>query len=232
LEEYQDILLGATKEITKIGKRQTLLFSARCSPSVEEFAPTLLSQDFALLLNPVPFRRIDFNFFQVSTDSEKENRLLNWINSVDDLTIVFANTSTKVDFLEGLLVGQGYSVGTIHGSKTQKEVTEALRNFNLEGAPILICETWYAGAHNIPNARHVIHYDISEKMASSFAMAKGTEGRPAAVSTFIIMEKDKKNIPDLFLLVQQNDQDAPDWLADACSDYIRNAITKRPKCIH
>ena len=86
--------------------------------------------------------------------------LLDLINTVEGLTLVFVETKRGADALEDFLAGNGFPATSIHGDRSQQEREAALRSFRSGRTPILVATDVAARGLDIPHVTHVINFDL------------------------------------------------------------------------
>jgi len=95
-----------------------------------------------------------------TTKENKEDLLIDELNSRKGPVIVFTRTREGTDVLSKSLQGIGFSVSVIHGARSQGQRNQALRKFK-EGKHRILCATDVAARGiDIPTVKHVINYDL------------------------------------------------------------------------
>ena len=92
--------------------------------------------------------------------ADKRQVLLDLINTVEGLTLVFVETKRGADALEDFLCGNGFPATSIHGDRSQQEREMALRSFRSGRTPILVATDVAARGLDIPHVTHVINFDL------------------------------------------------------------------------
>jgi len=145
--------------------RQTALFSATLPKSLVEFATAGLSNPLLIRLDADTKLSEDLKnvFLSVQTES-KDSMLLyllkNVVNTLEQLTIVFAATKHHVEYLQELLKSYGFKVGYIYGSLDQEAREQAIINFRNGVWSILIVTDVASRGIDIPLLDNVINYDF------------------------------------------------------------------------
>ena len=95
-----------------------------------------------------------------SSGADKRQVLLDLINTVEGLTLVFVETKRGADALEDFLCGNGFPATSIHGDRSQQEREMALKSFRSGRTPILVATDVAARGLDIPHVTHVINFDL------------------------------------------------------------------------
>ena len=97
---------------------------------------------------------------KTSAGADKRQVLLDLINTVEGLTLVFVETKRGADALEDFLCGNGFPATSIHGDRSQQEREMALKSFRSGRTPILVATDVAARGLDIPHVTHVINFDL------------------------------------------------------------------------
>jgi superfamily II DNA/RNA helicase len=92
--------------------------------------------------------------------ADKRQVLLDLINTVEGLTLVFVETKRGADALEDFLCGNSFPATSIHGDRSQQEREMALKSFRSGRTPILVATDVAARELDIPHVTHVINFDL------------------------------------------------------------------------
>jgi len=147
-------------------KRQTLLFSATMSPSVESLARSTMTQPKLIEANPrgrAP-RVIEQTAYSVAQEN-KTALLLDLLESDPkqeslDKVLVFTRTRRGSERLSHILKARNHSVNRIHADRSQPQREEALRDFREGRARVLIATDIAARGLDVDAVSHVINYDV------------------------------------------------------------------------
>ena len=163
-EDQAEEIDGAGLEAGAQGTRyrMTYMFSATMPPSVERLARKYLRNP--AVVNIGSAGKTSDLIKQVvvwTTKNEKETQLeLTLSRFPDTQAIVFANTKRSVDAVCSLCQKFGYSVGTIHGSKSQDQREEALRGFKAGQYDILVATDVAGRGIDVKNIDLVVNYEL------------------------------------------------------------------------
>ena len=142
-------------------KRQTMLFSATLPPKVRSLANKYLQNPIQINVGRVslPVASIKQSAVKVAV-KDKDDRILDELNSRTGSVIVFLRTKRRTDFLAKHLKSYGHQVDLIHGGRTQGQRNKAIQSFR-EGRSRILCATDVAARGiDIPQVEHVINFDL------------------------------------------------------------------------
>ena len=86
-------------------------------------------------------------------EEDKKDVLMEVINAIEGLTLIFVETKRAADQLEEFLYRSGYPATSIHGDRTQREREAALESFRSGRTPILVATDVAARGLDISQAR-------------------------------------------------------------------------------
>ncbi|KAJ1927191.1 RNA-dependent ATPase [Tieghemiomyces parasiticus] len=145
--------------------RQTVMFSATWPESIRKLAHDFLAPDAVKITIGSDNLSVNHDVTQVVEVLEPfgKNRRLEAIlrkyhESRTNRILIFALYKKEADRLEQMLRQRGYTVGSIHGDKPQKERLEALNAFRDGSFPLLVATDVAARGLDIPNVEYVINY--------------------------------------------------------------------------
>ncbi|KAK4534370.1 hypothetical protein CDCA_CDCA01G0395 [Cyanidium caldarium] len=196
------------------GQRQTLMFSATFPREIQRLAADFLHAYIFLTVGRVGsttdfiLQRIEF-----CEDHLKREMLLDLLNSIQGLTLVFVDTKRAADALEDWLLRQGYAAASIHGDRTQREREDSLASFRSGKTPILVATDVAARGLDIPNVTHVINYELPSTI-DDYVHRIGRTGRAGnqGIATAFVNEKNRGVVRELIELLQEAGQEVPGWL--------------------
>ncbi|MEI4486016.1 DEAD/DEAH box helicase [Frigidibacter sp. MR17.14] len=142
--------------------RQTLLFSATMPKLMEELADTYLTEPVRVAVNPPgkAAEKIDQGVHFVN-QGDKAKLLAEYVGRhPGELSIVFGRTKHGSEKLSRLMESWGFSVGAIHGNKSQNQRERALQAFRSGEIEVLIATDVAARGLDIPDVKHVYNYDL------------------------------------------------------------------------
>eukprot|EP01090_Pellita_catalonica_P020801 TRINITY_DN75_c0_g1_i1.p1 TRINITY_DN75_c0_g1~~TRINITY_DN75_c0_g1_i1.p1 ORF type:complete len:622 (-),score=120.37 TRINITY_DN75_c0_g1_i1:119-1984(-) len=199
-----------------IDGRLTMMFSATWPSDIQRLAADFLDNYIFLRVGRVN-STTDFICQKVIPVEEhaKEETLLELLQTVKGLTLVFVETKRSADMLDNSLYDRGFPSTSIHGDRSQREREAALLSFKRGKTPILVATDVAARGLDIPNVLHVINYDMPNNI-ESYIHRIGRTGRAgnSGLATAFVNQGNGNVIPDLLVALRDHDQEVPGWLED------------------
>eukprot|EP00177_Eucheuma_denticulatum_P005042 GFKZ01009178.1.p1 GENE.GFKZ01009178.1~~GFKZ01009178.1.p1 ORF type:complete len:577 (+),score=84.90 GFKZ01009178.1:779-2509(+) len=210
------------------GERQTLMFSATFPKEIQQLASDFLIDYIFLAVGRVGSttefiqQRVEY-----CEESSKRDMVLNLLNTIPGLTLVFVETKRGADALEDFLIRQQYPATSIHGDRSQQEREEALRSFRSGRTPIMVATDVAARGLDIPNVTHVINFDLPNEI-DDYVHRIGRTGRAgnSGLATALINEKNRNIVRDLVDLLSEAGQEVPPFLTEM-SRYVSSSGGRR-----
>jgi len=211
------------------GKRQTLMFSATFPKPIQKLAGDFLHDYIFLRVGRVG-STTDFitqHLLWVEEEDKKET-LLQTLDQVEGLTLVFVETKKAADQLEEFLYRRGYPATSIHGDRTQREREMALESFRTGRTPILVATDVAARGLDIASVAHVINYDLPNDI-DDYVHRIGRTGRAGntGIATAFYNEKNRNICRDLVELLEKSAQNVPPWLLQMANEQARSSGSRR-----
>jgi len=147
-------------------KRQTLLFSATMSPTIESLARSTMKQPQLVEVSPRgrAAKMVEQTAYSVSLEN-KTALLLNLLeqeNANESLAkvLVFTRTRHGSERLSHLLKARNHKVNRIHADRSQPQREAALRDFRDGHTRVLVATDIAARGLDVDAVSHVINYDV------------------------------------------------------------------------
>lgn len=145
-------------------KRQTLLFSATMSSSIEQLARSTM-KDPKLIEVSTRGRAatmVEQTAYQVAAESKTAllMALLEKETEPFERVLVFTRTRRGAERLSHILKARDHSVNRIHADRTQPQREAALRAFRTGDARVLVATDIAARGLDVDSVSHVINYDV------------------------------------------------------------------------
>ena len=147
-------------------KRQTLLFSATMSSSIESLARSTMTQPKLVEVNPRgrAAEMIEQTAYSVA-QSHKTALLLDLLEREHhqeslEKVLVFTRTRRGSERLSHILKARNHSVNRIHADRSQPQREAALREFRDGRARVLVATDIAARGLDVDAVSHVINYDV------------------------------------------------------------------------
>ena len=204
------------RDMPPCGERQTMLFSATFPREIQRMASDFLDDYVFLTVGRVGSSHalITQTVERVNSYHEKSEMLLDLVEAVPGLTLVFVETKRGADQLEDFLYSKGKPATSIHGDRTQQEREAALRSFRAGKTPILVATDVAARGLDIPHVTHVINFDLPSDI-DDYTHRIGRTGRAGkkGQATALFLESKDGNIArSLMELMSEANQEVPTWL--------------------
>jgi len=203
------------RDLTPVGQRQTVMFSATFPKEIQRLAGDFLAPGYLFLSVGRVGSSTDLisQHVEYVRSEEKPSVLLDLLQSVSGRTLVFVQTKKTCDWLEMHLRKGGFTAMAIHGDRQQTERDAALKSFKKADSPIMVATDVAARGLDIPNVAHVINYDLPGDI-DDYTHRIGRTGRAGKTghATALFCERDTGLAPKLVELMRESNQDVPGWL--------------------
>ena len=144
-------------------KRQTLLFSATMSPTIESLARSTMKQPKLIEVNQRGHaaQMVDQTVYSVSLQN-KTAVLLDLLEQESALekVLVFTRTRRGSERLSHILKARNHSVNRIHADRSQSQRESALRDFREGHTRVLVATDIAARGLDVDAVSHVINFDV------------------------------------------------------------------------
>ncbi|ONH78426.1 ATP-dependent RNA helicase DED1 [Saccharomyces cerevisiae] len=205
-------------DMTPVGERQTLMFSATFPADIQHLARDFLSDYIFLSVGRVgsTSENITQKVLYVE-NQDKKSALLDLLSaSTDGLTLIFVETKRMADQLTDFLIMQNFRATAIHGDRTQSERERALAAFRSGAATLLVATAVAARGLDIPNVTHVINYDLPSDV-DDYVHRIGRTGRAGntGLATAFFNSENSNIVKGLHEILTEANQEVPSFLKDA-----------------
>ena len=212
LDEADRMLdMGFIHDIKKIiaklpHKRQSLFFSATMGPKVNQLAKSLLKNPIHVEITPsaTTVERIKQCLFFV--DQHQKPKLLLDLLKEKHLTsiLIFTRTKHRANKLATFLNKNNILSDAIHGNKSQKARTRAIKNFKKGKVKVLVATDIAARGIDIDNISHVINFELPNE-SESYVHRIGRTARAGTDGTaYSFCAADERNyLRDIEKLIKQ-----------------------------
>ncbi len=187
LDEADHMLdMGFIHALRRIAKhiptrRQTLMFSATMPKDIAELAQTYLRDPVTVQVSPPgkPADRISQGVHFIPM-GDKARLLEDYLKKhPGEQALVFCRTKHGADKLAKLLAQWGFSVGAIHGNRSQNQRDRILSEFRTGQLAVMVATDVAARGIDIPTVRHVYNYDLPN-VAENYVHRIGRTARAGA----------------------------------------------------
>ena len=163
--------------------RQTMLFSATLEGPVDDLARTYTanaSRFRADLPKEAEQGEVEHTFVAVQAE-DKLDRLVEHLNAIDRLALVFVRTKHGADKLARKLGKQNISAVTLHGNMSQNQRERALAHFSSGRVSTLVATDVAARGLDVDDISHVINFDPPNSTPTT-STASAAPAAPAAAA--------------------------------------------------
>jgi len=207
------------EECPSVNDRQTLMFSATFPREIQVLAQEFLKEYVFLRVGRIGSttenitQRVSF-----VEDHDKKAKLLEVLNVVDGLTLVFVETKRLADHLEEFLYTKQFPVVSIHGDRSQREREASLELFRSGKARIMVATDVAARGLDIKEIKHVVNYDFPHDI-DDYVHRIGRTGRCGAegLATAFFNDKNRSISRELIELLEESAQEVEPWLYQMAS---------------
>ncbi|MBC7420604.1 MAG: DEAD/DEAH box helicase [Bdellovibrio sp.] len=176
-----------TIQNTLRGERQTLMFSATFTQSVESIAKLFMGGGEVFIIRSekaeAPVETLKQKVLLIDRD-KKDDRLLDELNATTGGVIIFAGDQEHTTRLGKYLKEYGYSVDFIHGGLSQGARNRVIREFRAAELRIMVTTDLLARGLDVPHVELVISYDLPFQ-AEDFLHRIGRTARAGRTGTAI-----------------------------------------------
>lgn len=176
LNDYRNFVLDEVDLMVDIGfindvkyfisllptERQSLFFSATIPPKVQELLQAFVHDAVTVSVQTQPTsENVDQDIVRVMDKNKKVDQLHDLlIKNEFAKVMIFGRTKHGIEKLDKQLSLRGFSVGSIHGNRTQGQRQRILRSFKENQINILLATDVASRGLDIDNVSHVINYDL------------------------------------------------------------------------
>ena len=202
-------------ELTEVGRKQTLFFSATMAPEIERITNKFLREPAKVEVARAASTNANITqsvvMFRPSrrdrAASEKRRILRAIIDREGEACrngIIFCNRKVDVDVVAKSLKKYGYDAAPIHGDLDQSQRMKTLGEFRDGTLRFLVASDVAARGLDIPDVSHVFNFDVPSH-SEDYVHRIGRTGRAGKSGTTIMIAvpADDKNLAGVEALVQQ-----------------------------
>ena len=201
-------------ELTEVGRKQTLFFSATMAPEIERITnkflhdPAKIEVARAATANEMIAQSlVRFTPSRRDRAASEKRRILREIIDREAAAcrngIIFCNRKVDVDIVAKSLKKYGYDAAPIHGDLDQSQRMKTLGEFRDGTLRFLVASDVAARGLDIPDVSHVFNFDVPSH-AEDYVHRIGRTGRAGktGVAIMIAAPSDDKNLAAVEALVQ------------------------------
>lgn len=202
-------------------KRQSLLFSATLSGSIETLAREITNDPVRINISSFkPAEGVTQIAYRVRDDG-KLGLVLSLVDPEEmQSAIVFVSTKRGVDGLARALQKKGVKVGSMHGDRDQKEREATLADFSNNRINVIVATDVMARGIDVTGVSHVINYNVPRDL-DDYIHRIGRTARAEMKGTAITLVSPEDGRYFSVILKEMGDRieikDLPDELGDFAS---------------
>ena len=165
-KEQMGKILKFMPETIRIG-----LFSATLSDELLEISKTFMENPIKILVknNELTLQGIAQYYVNLNDDSSKYETLKDIFSSLTiSQSIIYCNSTRRVDDLEEAMLEDNFPVRKIHGKMTSEERKKTNRDFKSGSCRVLITSDLFARGIDVQQVSMVINFDIPKANSHTF----------------------------------------------------------------
>ena len=212
--------------------RQTVMTSATWPEGVRRLATKYLNEPIQLYVGTLDLRAaktVRQLLEMIQSEDQKNAILMNYIEkemTEHDKVMVFVGRKATADNLSCDLIMKNIQCQSIHGDRQQCDREEALEDFKVGRARILIATDVASRGIDVNDVTCVINYDFPRNI-EDYVHRVGRTGRAGRTGTSItyVSREDWKHAKELIEILKQGEQEVPQGLVEMAERY--EAMQKR-----
>lgn len=159
-------------------KKQTLLFSATMSKSVEKIANGYMSNPHKIVVGNINTIKKNISHVYCITRYNQKLEVLHRILDFmpEHYTIIFCKTRVETQQVSDYLIFQGFSADSLHGDLSQNQRDVVMKKFRYKNLKILVATDVAARGLDVNSLTHVIHFSLPDD-PDIFVHRSGRTGR-------------------------------------------------------
>lgn len=208
-EEQFTTILSRLNTSREFKARQTLMFTATMSPTIEKIANGYLSKPAYATIGggeeSIP--QIQQIVQYVSSEDQRFEKIKRLLNSNEAPIIIFITYKKTADWLaQKFFEETSFKVTILHGSKSQGQREHSLQQLRNGKCQIMVATNVAARGLDIPNVSLVVNFQISKSL-DDYVHRIGRTGRAGKKGTAVTFLGDDENIDivrELYKYVEVN----------------------------
>lgn len=210
---FEEQLTSILAKTESIDKRQTMMFTATMSSTIEKVAGGYLKKPAYVSIGGENTKaRIKQVVEYIPSEEQRFIKLSREIlPRFEPPIIIFINYKKTADWLASKFFSDTeYKVTTLHGSKSQEQREQSLNLLRTGKADIMIATNVAGRGIDVPNVSLVVNFQMSSDMDNYIHRIgrTGRAGRNGCAITFLGDGDDNKLVEDLYNYVKDNDEDS------------------------
>ncbi|QQR80276.1 MAG: DEAD/DEAH box helicase [Deltaproteobacteria bacterium] len=199
LPQIENILYALPRE------RQTLMFSATMSPSIERLAQRFLNNPTRIDVLPEGRAAVGISHRVYMVDAtNKQACLLALLTQESGSTLVFTQTKVDANWVFRTLEKAGLQVTRMHSDCTQRDREDSLLGFREGKYRIMVATGIASRGIDVPGIQHVVNFDMPDSVEEYIHRAGRTaRGNAIGLVSTIATWQDKPMLRDIEKTINQ-----------------------------
>lgn len=200
LDEFDKSLeMGFQEQLKRLfkaldGKQQHILTSATHNEALPEFLPFRKPEILSFLPEIQDAKNLELNLIRTKS-TDKVETLMRLVASFNrEVSLVFCNHREAVDRISKLFRDYHFEHGTFHGAMEQIDREKNLIKFRGGAHHVLITTDLAARGLDIPEIRHIVHYQLPPR-EEEFIHRNGRTARMHAQGQSYLILADDESLP-------------------------------------
>jgi probable ATP-dependent RNA helicase DDX4 len=218
-------------QVMSKGDRCTLMFSATFPAEIQQLAQDYLHDYLFLTVGTVGGANSDVQQeVHKVAKFDKREKVFEILNEIgNEKIMIFIEQKKQADVLGFYLLQKGYPSTTIHGDRLQSQRETALNEFKSGKSKIIVATSVAARGLDIENVNYVLNYDLPSSI-DEYVHRIGRTGRCGNLGKSISffdpdLDNDRRLARSLVRILEQAQQNVPQWLRDIAEDALGTAYT-------